>query len=324
MSKPKPFKDPRGHSLRIYSDIFDSAAFKALGPHDVMAYLALLRELKGSNNGDLSLTLSRATTCGISHPKTLARSLRALCAVGLVAVTRKGGCTKGGQRLPSLYRVTDRECYQIPAKHLQAIPATNEWKEITSAQHGKELIAQADAAVKKDAAKLKPLGHFVTPTMAPSATIRPITRALGEPWNAGLGHLVNMAEKGSNPMPMRASGEFSHSPEIQSHRALRSTPLYIANHGEEISAAEPEESARGPLQFAVTSLADLWAKVGSRSTWDGQHVGIRPGPRTNRLAVAKAAMCSAQAKHAPSAPPPQDTPTRIQDEHAHDLSVWND
>ena len=52
MSKPKPFKDPRGHSLRIYSDIFDSAAFKALGPHDVMAYLALLRELKGSNNGD--------------------------------------------------------------------------------------------------------------------------------------------------------------------------------------------------------------------------------------------------------------------------------
>ena len=68
----------------MYSDIYDSPAFAALSPHDVMAYLALLRELKGYNNGDLSLPLSRAKKCGISHPKTLARSLRALCAVGLV------------------------------------------------------------------------------------------------------------------------------------------------------------------------------------------------------------------------------------------------
>ena len=93
MSKPKAFKDPRGHSLRVYSDVYDSAAFAALSPHDVLAYLALLRELKGYNNGDLSLPLSRAKKCGIGHHLTLARSLRALCAVGLIAVTRKGGCT---------------------------------------------------------------------------------------------------------------------------------------------------------------------------------------------------------------------------------------
>lgn len=111
MAKFKPATDPRGHSLRVYSDVYDSPAFAALTPHDVMAYLALLRVLKGYNNGDLSLPLSRAKDCGISHPKTLARSLRALCAVGLVALARKGGSTKGGQRLPSLYRVTDRECH---------------------------------------------------------------------------------------------------------------------------------------------------------------------------------------------------------------------
>ena len=115
MSKPKAFKDPRGHSLRVYSDVYDSAAFAALSPHDVLAYLALLRVLKGYNNGDLSLPLTRAKKCGIGHHLTLARSLRALCAVGLIAVTRKGGCTKGGQRLPNLYRLTDRECYAIPA-----------------------------------------------------------------------------------------------------------------------------------------------------------------------------------------------------------------
>lgn len=89
----------------MYADVCDSPAFAALSPYDVLAYLALLRELKGYNNGDLSLPLSRARECGISHPKTLARSLRALCAVGLVAVTRKGGCTKGGQRQPTLYRL---------------------------------------------------------------------------------------------------------------------------------------------------------------------------------------------------------------------------
>ena len=127
MSKPKAFKDPRGHSLRVYSDVYDSAAFAALSPHDVLAYLALLRELKGYNNGDLSLPLTRAKKCGIGHHLTLARSLRALCAVGLIAVTRKGGCTKGGQRLPNLYRLTDRECYAIPAKHLEAMKETHEW-----------------------------------------------------------------------------------------------------------------------------------------------------------------------------------------------------
>ena len=158
MSKPKAFKDPRGHSLRVYSDVYDSAAFAALSPHDVLAYLALLRVLKGYNNGDLSLPLTRAKKCGIGHHLTLARSLRALCAVGLIAVTRKGGCTKGGQRLPNLYRLTDRECYAIPAKHLEAMMETNEWKRVTSAQHGLDLIAAAESAVKATPEKVKGLG----------------------------------------------------------------------------------------------------------------------------------------------------------------------
>lgn len=143
------FRDPRGHSIRIYTDVFDSHAWAALGPFDVLAYLALLRELKGFNNGDLSLPLTRAKTCGINHHITLARSLRALCAVGLIAITRKGGSSKGGQRLATLYRVTDRECFEVPAKHIDARPASNEWKAITSREHGQRLIAEVEAAVKK-------------------------------------------------------------------------------------------------------------------------------------------------------------------------------
>ena len=91
--------DPRGHSARIYDEVYDSPAFKSLSPHDLLAYLALLHKLKEFNNGDLELTLADSKTCGIKHPKTLARSLRAIRAVGLVAIARKGGCIKGGQRL---------------------------------------------------------------------------------------------------------------------------------------------------------------------------------------------------------------------------------
>ncbi len=227
MSKQKPQRDPRGHSLRIYSDIYDSAAFASLSPHDVLAYLALLRELKGYNNGDLSLPLSRAKTCGISHHLTLARSLRALCAVGLVAVSRKGGCTKGGQRLTTLYRVTDRECFYIPAKHLEAMKETNEWKLITSVQHGHSLIQAAEDAVKKEPEKLKSLGHHVTTTRTPRDMKRPSTRTPRDTWNGELGHGVTMAENLANPMPARATGHFYHVPEKASHRTPRVSPLYI-------------------------------------------------------------------------------------------------
>jgi len=228
MSKNRPNHDPRGHSIRIYSEIYDSAAFTCLSPHDVMAYLALLRELKQYNNGDLSLPLSRARTCGISHPKTLARSLRALCAAGLVAIARRGGCTRGGQRLPNLYRVTDRDCYEIPKLHLEALSATNEWKRITTVEQGLQLIQAAEDAVKKEASKSKSLGHPVTATRARSEVVKPIIRAPREPWNAGLGHAVNMAENPAEPLSMRFTGGFSSTPEKSIHRAPAIPPLYVA------------------------------------------------------------------------------------------------
>ena len=227
MSKPKAFKDPRGHSLRVYSDVFDSAAFAALSPHDVLAYLALLRELKGYNNGDLSLPLTRAKKCGIGHHMTLARSLRALCAVGLIAVTRKGGCTKGGQRLPNLYRLTDRECYAIPAKHLEAMKETHEWKRVTSAQHGKDLIAAGESAVKGSPEKLKSLGHGVTTTTSPRDLVGAKTRTPRDTWNKGLGHGVTMAERAENVAAMRVPACFSPDGKKANHRTPRVPPLYV-------------------------------------------------------------------------------------------------
>ncbi len=226
----KPQRDPRGHSMRIYDDIYESHAFAALSPHDVLAYLALLRELKQYNNGNLSLPLTRASKCGISHSKTLARSLRALCAVGLVAITRKGGCARDGERLPTLYRVTDRECYEIPKLMLHATKETNEWKRITSIELAVDLIAAAELAAKKAYAKKISLGHAVPHTESLGALVSPNTRAPSDSWVDGLGHGVTMAEKGSNPIGMRVAAEFCGSDEKATHRAPRMPPLYVAIH----------------------------------------------------------------------------------------------
>ena len=240
MAGAKNFRDPRGHSLRIYDDVFDSPAFKALTGPDVLAYLALLRELRGGhNNGNLSLPLSRSKNCGINHPKTLARALRTLCAVGLVAKTREGGCTKGGQRLAHLYRVTDRECYEIPKLFLSAMPATNEWKKVRSIEEAQALIKAAEEVATASPEKLKSLGHAVKVTSSLRATVGPEIVASADLWKSGPWHQVNMAERDSNPMPMRVSDEFQAYPGNSSHRARSSTPLYLCQGYGDFSLFNP-------------------------------------------------------------------------------------
>jgi hypothetical protein len=257
MSKRQAPRDPRGHSLRIYSDLYDSPAFAALSPHDVMAYLALLRELKGYNNGDLSLPLSRAKRCGIKHHITLARSLRALCAVGLVALTRKGGCTKGGQRLASLYRITDRECYAIPAKQLDAMPESNEWKRIGSVEQAAYLIQAAEEAVKKPLAKLKTAGHTVTVSTSLCDVIKSLTRTPHDARADGLGHGVTMAKQAKNLVSARVSAVFSDEAEKASHRTPRIPPLYIATPMQDLGSLQ----GHGSYQRLKAKPAHLFSNL---------------------------------------------------------------
>lgn len=230
MPKP-PFKDPRGHSIRIYSDIYDSPAFKSLTPTDVMAYLALRRDLKGSNNGDLSLTLARAKTRGINHHMTLARSLRALCAVGLICLTRKGGTQRGGQRLPSLYGMTDVDIYAMPQKQVEARKADDAWRKVTTEEQGRSLIEQAEDAVKKASAKLKNLGHAVTVTRTSRDMKTATTRTSRDTWTDRPGHLVTHGKNSVNLIPMRVTDGFSGADYFQNHRARRVSPIHIATPG---------------------------------------------------------------------------------------------
>ena len=66
MSRPfKPPKDPRGAHVRLYWELIDSNAWRCLTPADQRVYVALLRQLTSTNNGDLSLPAKEAKRHGI-------------------------------------------------------------------------------------------------------------------------------------------------------------------------------------------------------------------------------------------------------------------
>lgn len=131
--------------MRVYCEVFDSPAWMCLSGCGRDAYLALMRQKGSSNNGDLSLPITVARRFGIKSEATLVKALRELMALGLVAVTRKGGCTKGGQKVATLYRFTEYEVYPNPMKHIEASKPTNDWKAITTVAMGEAAIGRAEA-----------------------------------------------------------------------------------------------------------------------------------------------------------------------------------
>lgn len=278
MPRKEKYADPRGHSLRIYDDIFDSPAYAALSPHDKVAYTALLRDLRATNNGDLSLTLTRAKKYGLGHHVTLARSLRALCAVGLVAITRKGGCRKGGERLPTLYRVTDRECYEIPAKGLDYCKATNEWKAITSISQGKALIQAAEDKAKSSYAKKNNVGHPMTDTLSRDVPVIEKTtspRVLSTHLPC---HDVSLVEKGRNPIAVRHSADFSGLSEIAGHRTPRVPPLYIATP----MAKDCQFEGMGRYQRMTRPAGKFFSNLIAAGPQEATHMPpANPTPRKN-------------------------------------------
>lgn len=140
MKRNAPYKDPRGGHIRLYWEVHDSLAWRALSHADVRVYLALRRKLGSTNNGDINATLAELRHAGISSSSTLSMALRRLEALGFIAKTRQGGIAFGG-KLCSLYRFTDSETFDIPKIGVKAGNATNEWKQFKS-------LAEARAAVR--------------------------------------------------------------------------------------------------------------------------------------------------------------------------------
>lgn len=174
MARHKIPTDPRGGHVRLYWELLDSNAWRCLSATDQRAYVAMCRQIRSTNNGDISMPLSEARAHGITSPATLAKSLRALVAVGLIAVTRKGGCSRGGQRLPTLYRLTDREVFEVPAKHIDACRPTNEWRAVKTLAQGRAMIRQANT-------EKNPL-QYLAPTTSKNEAVEALTTSKNEVW----------------------------------------------------------------------------------------------------------------------------------------------
>ena len=153
MAKPK-FKDARGAHLRIYWALLDSPAWFALSFSQRALYIACRRKLTSNNNGNIALTLARLPEQGFTaSSSTLASGLRALQAVGFIAVTREGGKVNRGQAIPTLYRFTDEACHQWAKLDIPMMKASNEWQQFTTAQAATEAINAAELKARSDHAK---------------------------------------------------------------------------------------------------------------------------------------------------------------------------
>ena len=76
-------KDPRGGHVRLYWELMDCPAWRALSHADVRVYLAMRRKLGKTNNGDINATLTEMRHAGISSSSTLSAALHRLEALGV-------------------------------------------------------------------------------------------------------------------------------------------------------------------------------------------------------------------------------------------------
>lgn len=143
--------DPRGGHSRIYWDVQDSMAWRALDWSAVGLWLAMRRKLLSFNNGNIEATIETLRHAGFTSPTTLAKGLRSLEAAGLIAKTRQGGVALG-QNVCNLFRFTDEPTFAHPKLGIVAGPATHEWKAFPT-------MAAASAAIDRAHAKVLGTGR---------------------------------------------------------------------------------------------------------------------------------------------------------------------
>lgn len=140
--------DPRGGHVRIYWDLLDSTAWRALAYTSQSLYVAMRRQLKNTNNGNLGATLGHLKHYGWNSSATLAKALRELQVLGFIALTRQGGIAYG-QKVCCLYRFTDEQVLEFPKLAVKAMPATNEWRKITTLGEAKAALASAHTEARR-------------------------------------------------------------------------------------------------------------------------------------------------------------------------------
>ena len=138
----------------MYWALLDSPAWFALNFSQRALYVACRRKLTSNANGNLAFTLAGLAEQGFTaSSSTLAGGLRALQAVGVIAVTREGGKVNRGQATPTLYRFTDEPCHEWRKFDIPMMKATNEWQ---------QFVTRVAATAAIDTAEIKARTIFAT------------------------------------------------------------------------------------------------------------------------------------------------------------------
>ena len=141
-------KDEMGAHARLYDQIANSAAWLAAAFSARALYMQLRVKLKNTNNGNIEATLGTLKHSGFKSSSTLAKALRELETLGLIAKTRQGGITAGG-KLCNLYRFTDKPMYDFPKLGLVACKASHEWRQWTGVREAEAAVRVAHAAARR-------------------------------------------------------------------------------------------------------------------------------------------------------------------------------
>ena len=148
MARNKIPADPRGGHIRIYWELVDSVAWRALSWADRGLYVAMRRKLLGSNNGNVEATLGTLRHAGITSSASLAKGLRALMTAGFVDKTRQGGIAYC-KKVCSLYRFTDEPMFDHPKLGIKAMPATKDWKAFATIAEARATLRAAHVGARR-------------------------------------------------------------------------------------------------------------------------------------------------------------------------------
>ena len=148
----KKWTDPNGRHVRVYVSLLNSPAWRELGQSASRLFMDMRATVAGTNNGNVSATLSDMKHRGWRSSATLSKALYELRTMGFIAVTREGGL-KMGTRVCTLYRFTDLEVYEQRKVGVQACKATHDYRRFETVRDAKRALEEGLEKLRSSGAK---------------------------------------------------------------------------------------------------------------------------------------------------------------------------
>ena len=133
--------------IRVEMRLLNSSAYIALDTCAKALYIDLRSKVNTFTNGNINATLSELKHRNWRSAVTLAKALRQLEAVGLIAKTRKTIGVEKGSKMCNLYRFTDLEVFEMPKLGIAAQKATH--LAIRGLNEARQMVAKASLTQPK-------------------------------------------------------------------------------------------------------------------------------------------------------------------------------